>query len=229
MSISIAVAFFGGLATFLSPCVLPLLPSFFAYLAGGVQISRMRYFLNSVFFVLGLSLVFAFIGILFQLVFARTSFIIELWLSRIGGIFIMLFALHILGALPLSFLNREYKVSSMQFSSTYITSFLFGAVFALGWTPCFSAILGGILTLAIVEPTSGFFLLFAYALGLGIPFLLVGIFSTELLLFLKKHKQFFWYFQKIFAVVLLGIGFLAATQSMSLIADFTLALWYIGR
>src|SRR3989338_2407624 len=100
-------------------------------------------FFNSVFFVLGFSIIFSLVGVLLQSVFSNISYSIQTWLGRIGGIIIIFFGLYILGLITPRFLQKEYKFKvAKKFSSNYLTSFVFGAAFAVGWTPCVGAILG---------------------------------------------------------------------------------------
>ena len=181
---TVVVAFVAGIVSFVSPCVLPLIPGFLAYLSGtstGQQGARLKVFMNSVAFVLGFSVVFALLGVLLNTILESVSYNVQTWLSRLGGAIIILFALYILGLIKIGFLEREHKIAvKKKFSVTYITSFVFGAAFAVGWTPCVSAILGSVLALVVIKPGLGFFLLLSYALGLGIPFLIV-----------ESHKNMF--------------------------------------
>src|SRR5271157_2690189 len=109
---------------------------------------RWRIFFSSIFFVLGFSLVFSLLGILFQTLLSNVSYSVQIWLGRIGGIIIILFGLFMLGLLTPFFLLREHKIDLSKMNSSYFTSFIFGVAFAVGWTPCVSAALGAILGLA---------------------------------------------------------------------------------
>src|SRR5689334_17421341 len=124
------------------------------------QQKRWSIFINSFFFVLGFSLIFSLVGILLQTFLANVSYEAQAWLGRIGGTVIIFFGLYMVGLLHLNFLEAEHKlkVNKEHHNSQYFTSFLFGAAFALGWTPCVGAILGAILTLAVVSPGTAFFL-----------------------------------------------------------------------
>ncbi len=180
-------------------------------------------FLVSVFFVLGFSFVFSLLGILLQTVLLKVSFIVRTWLSRIGGIFIILFGLYLLGFKP-KFLQKEYKFSvKKKFKSKYLTSFIFGAVFAVGWTPCVSAILGAILSLAVTNSSMAFFLLLSYSLGLGIPFLLIGLFTNQAQEFIDKAGRWINYANYIFGLVLIILGMFVFTNQLPRIASFPLA------
>ena len=221
---TIVVAFIAGIVSFVSPCVLPLIPGFLAYLSGtstGQQGARLKVFLNSVAFVLGFSVIFALLGVLLNTILERVSYNVQTWLSRIGGIIIILFALYILGLIKISFLEREHKLKvTKKFSITYVTSFVFGAAFAVGWTPCVSAILGSVLALVATKPGLGFTLLMAYALGLGIPFLIVGLFSTQATAFINKSATALKYFNIIVGILLLILGILVFTNKLNVVANF---------
>ncbi len=224
---TIIVAFAAGLISFVSPCVLPLIPGFLAYLSGtstGQQGARLKVFLNSVAFVLGFSVIFALLGVLLNTVLERVSYNVQTWLSRIGGVIIILFALYILGLIKISFLEREHKFAvKKKFSVTYLTSFVFGAAFAVGWTPCVSAILGSILALAVTKPGLSFILLLSYALGLGLPFLLVGLFTTQATQLISKSATFFKYFKIIVGILLLILGVLVFTNKLNAVANLFFA------
>jgi len=226
IQISIIAAFIAGLLSFLSPCVLPLIPGFLAYLSGTSlgdtsKLARLKMFLNSFFFVLGFSSVFAVLGVLLNTVLEQSSYTVQLWLSRFGGIIIILFGLYLLGLIPIKFLEQEHKLKvKKKFSITYITSFVFGAAFAVGWTPCVGAVLGSILALAVSSPGMSFFLLFAYSLGLGIPFLLVGIFSGQAVKLINKSQAFLKFFNIIVGIFLILLGVLVFTQTLNIVANF---------
>ena len=225
--LSIAVAFAAGLVSFLSPCVLPIIPGFLAYLAGtsldASGAKRKAIFLNSVFFVLGFSVIFALLGVLLNTVLERAAYDVQIWLARIGGAIIIFFGLYLVGLIRLPFLEREYKFSvHTKFSSKYVTSFAFGAAFAAGWTPCVGAILGGILGLAATAPGSAFSLLLAYAVGLGVPFLAVGLFASQASDLISRYQKQLTYVSRVFGVILIITGILAFTQNLSRIANFEL-------
>jgi cytochrome c-type biogenesis protein len=221
----IGTAFFAGLVSFLAPCVLPIIPGFLAYLAGSTDAEsttkRRDIFINSVFFVLGFSTVFAVLGILLQTVLQSIGPEVQSWLSRIGGVVIIFFGLYLVGLIKLNFLERNHQMRvKTKFKSRYLTSFVFGTAFAVGWTPCAGAVLGGILALAVSSPLSSFFLLFAYALGLGVPFLLVGLFTAQATSFIAKIGDGFKYVNMVFGVILIGLGILVFTNDLSLIGNF---------
>ena len=220
-------AFLGGLISFLAPCVLPIIPGFLAYLAGASSTDtgskRKEIFINSIFFVLGFSIVFALLGVLLNTLLEGIAYDVQTWLSRIGGVMIIFFGLYLVGLIKIPFLEREYKFGvKTQFKSRYVTSFLFGLAFAAGWTPCVGPALGVILGLSATEPGSAFILLLTYALGLGIPFLIVGAFTGQATEFINRHAVGLKYLNIVFGIILLALGVLIFTQKLSLIANFEL-------
>lgn len=225
--VSILVALVAGLISFLSPCVLPIIPGFLAYLSGTSlqgQMSkkdRVRIFINSLFFVIGFSSVFALLGVLLNTLLEAVAYDAQAWLSRIGGALIIFFGLYLSGLIKIPFFEREFRISvKRQFNSRYLTSFAFGAAFAAGWTPCVGAALGAILGLAASQPGVAFYLLFAYSLGLGLPFLVIGLFAAQTSGFILRYTRVFKYINIVFGITLIVLGVLVFTQSLNLIANF---------
>ncbi len=239
MIISFFGAFVGGVVSFLAPCILPIIPGFLAYLAGSSDVGggadantdvgrvrRRQIFINSIFFVLGFSVVFAVLGILLNTVLAFAAYSVKIWLGRIGGVLIIFFGLYLVRLIHIPFLERDYKPTvspelSKKINSLYVVSFLFGLAFAVGWTPCVGPALGVILGLAASQPGSAFFLLLTYALGLGLPFLIVGFFTAQATAFIARHAKLLNILNIIFGVLLLAIGVLVFTQSLTIIANFS--------
>ena len=225
--LSIGVAFVAGLVSFLSPCVLPIIPGFLAYLAGSSlaeseNSKRREVFINSIFFVIGFSSVFALLGVLLNTVLSSVAYGAQAWLARIGGVIIIFFGLYLAKLIKIPFLEREYKFSmKLRLNSRHLTSLLFGAAFAAGWTPCVGAVLGGILGLAASQPGSAFTLLFVYAIGLGIPFLIVGLFAAHASALINRYAKALQYITIVFGVILIGLGVLIFTERLSLIANFS--------
>ena len=179
-----------------------------------------RIFLASVFFVLGFAVVFSLVGVLLQSVLSEAAPSIQVWLGRVGGVIIIAFGLYLLGLLKIKFLEKEHKLQvKKKFNSMYLTSFVFGAAFAVGWTPCVGAVLGAILTLAVIQPGTAFFLMMAYSLGLGIPFLLVGLFTSQARKLIIRAGKWIKYFQYLFGAILVFIGVLVFTNQLSRIAN----------
>lgn len=226
-NISISVAFTAGLVSFLAPCVLPIIPGFLAYLAGtsldGGGTSRKQVFINAIFFVLGFTVVFAVLGVLLNSVLESIAYDVQIWLSRIGGALVIIFGLYLAQIIHISFLDRPhtFKVNAGN-HSRYVTSFLFGLAFAAGWTPCVGAALGAILGLAASQPGSAFVLLLSYALGLGLPFLVIGFFAGQASEFINKYERVFKYINIAFGVLLIILGILIFTGNLSQLANFDL-------
>ncbi|MDE1828062.1 MAG: sulfite exporter TauE/SafE family protein [Candidatus Micrarchaeota archaeon] len=181
-------------------------------------------FLNSVFFVLGFTVVFSVVGILLQTFLASFALMAMNILRVIGGLIIILFGIILILSLKyiIPFFSSEHKIKVKRFSSSFLTSFVFGIAFAIGWTPCVGAILGAIYTLALTSPGLGFLLLLTYSLGIGIPFLIVGAFTSKLSDFLHKIKGFLKYFNIISGVFLIAIGLLVVFNYIGLLSVFLL-------
>ena len=232
--ITILVAFFAGIVSFLSPCILPLVPAYLSFLAGtsasdakGKKSDRTKIIMSSVFFVIGFSLVFSVIGVVLNSLLGSAAFDARIWLSRIGGAVIIVFGLYLTGilrraleALKINFLSQTHRFQPKRYGSSYLTSFVFGVAFAAGWTPCVGAILGGILTLAITEPASAFNLMLAYSLGIGIPFIIAAGFISQTTGFIAKYSGFMGKFTVVMGLVLIALGILVMTGYIGAIAFF---------
>lgn len=181
-----------------------------------------KIFLNSVFFVLGFTLIFSVFGVLFQTLLSHASHNLMGLLRIIGGVLIIGFG----GLLIISvkyivpFFSTEHKIRAKRFSNSYLTSFVFGIAFALGWTPCVGAILGAIYIFAATSPGIGFLLLVAYSLGLGIPFLIFGAFISKLSGFMKRIHGFLNYFNIVSGIFLVAVGILIITGYIGLLSVF---------
>ncbi len=222
------IAFLAGLVSFLSPCVLPIIPGFLSYLAGTSldesKNHRLAIFVNSLFFVLGFSVIFALLGVILNTILASVAYDATLWAGRVGGVIIIFFGLYLTGLIKISALEKEHKFRvKKKFNSKYLTSFVFGAAFAAGWTPCVGAVLGAILGLAATQPGAAFSLLLVYALGLGIPFLLVGLFASPAAKFISKFSKYVKYINGAFGALLIILGILVFTNSLALFANFEFA------
>jgi len=215
-----AIAFIAGLISFLAPCVIPLVPAFLGYLAGTSveKASRWSLFGHSFLFVLGFGAVFSLLGVLLNSILANVAYTAQVWLGRIAGIVIILFGLYLLGLVRPKFLQAEHKFKVHKFGSRAVTSFVFGAAFAVGWTPCVGAVLGTILALAAAMPGESFILLLGYSLGLGLPFLLVGLFAAEFLRWMQKHGGLLKYFNVIVGALILILGVLVFTGRLAEVA-----------
>jgi cytochrome c-type biogenesis protein len=225
MEFTLSIAFLAGLVSFLSPCVLPIIPGFLAYLAGTKleesKNHRLEMFLNSLAFVLGFAIIFAALGVLLNTVLEAVAYDVQAWLSRIGGLIIIFFGLLLTGLIKIDFLQREHKFRVRKFKSRYFTSALFGAAFAAGWSPCVGAVLGAVLALSATAPVSAFTLLMTYSIGLGIPFLVIGLFAAPAAKFINKYAGVAKYINITFGIILIALGILIFTQNINLIANFS--------
>ncbi len=222
------VAFVAGVLSFLSPCVLPLVPAYLTFIAGtsirevqqDVPGTRMRIFVSSVLFVLGFSVVFSILGVLLQSALSGIAYDLRTYLNYIGGAIIIFFGLFLMGLVKIDFLQREHKLDVKGAEKfKYIGSFVFGAAFAVGWTPCVGAVLGGVLTLAATRPEAAFPLMVSYTLGLGIPFILAGAFISQATGLIKKAGPYIGTLNIIFGIVLVILGILVVTDSLYIVAN----------
>jgi len=179
-SATLSVAFVGGIATFLSPCILPLVPVYLANIAGASVLTsdlpdRRRIFLHTISFIVGFSLVFTALGASFGLLGTLAS---KEVLQNVAGALLITFGIFLVAATKIPWLNYEKRLNFAQAKgSGYLRSLLIGVIFSLGWTPCVGPILGSILALAATSQTAwqGVYLLLAYCLGLGLPFIAVSL------------------------------------------------------
>ncbi len=188
--ISGVVAFLAGVASFISPCILPLVPAYISYITGSTTQKKSRIFtvIRAVGFVIGFSIIFVLMG-------ASASYIGKLFVqykllfTRVSGILIIIFGLHMTGIWELKLLYREARVEGPKQATNWFSSILMGMAFAAGWTPCVGTVLGSILLYAGASATlgKGIILLISYSLGLGIPFVLTALFINR---FTKHSSKF---------------------------------------
>ena len=233
--VTIAVAALAGLGSFVAPCILPMIPAFLAYISGTtltelnqkngtrvVSVNRVNIVLNAVFFVLGFSVVFSALGVIINSVLGGASAEIISGFNQIGGIIIIGFGVFLLLTTKIRSLNLEKKFFPKREKASYPLSFVFGVAFAAGWTPCVGPILGTILTLAATTPAAAFNLLLAYSLGLGIPFIIMGVFfsrATRIIRSMSKHLKYYTVIMGAFIIIL---GILVYTNQLAYIANFPL-------
>ncbi|MDP2717263.1 MAG: cytochrome c biogenesis protein CcdA [Candidatus Micrarchaeota archaeon] len=225
--LTLVLAFVAGLVSFLSPCVLPLIPAFLTYLAGNAassKASRAQIFLSSVFFVLGFSVVFSVLGVLLQSVLSGIAYDLRTYLGYVGGAFIIFFGLLLTGLVKIDFLSQEHKLRAPKTRHQHLTSFLFGAAFAVGWTPCVGAVLGGVLTLAVTQPEAALPLMLSYSFGLGVPFLLAGLFLSRLSGFIQRISPHLRVLNIVFGILLIILGVLVFTNTLNIVANLFPAL-----
>jgi len=235
VEITLAVAALAGLASFVAPCILPMIPAFLAYISGTtlsdlnqnkgnntVTINRTNIVLNSVFFVLGFSVVFSTLGVVINSILADTVGEVIDVLNQLGGIIIVSFGIFLLLSTKITRLNVEKKILPKRTKASFPLSFVFGLAFAAGWTPCVGPILGTILTLAATTPSVAFNLLLVYSLGLGIPFILMGVFysrANKIIKIMSRHLKFYNIILGTFIIIL---GVLVFTNQLVYIANFPL-------
>ncbi|HZE78925.1 MAG TPA: cytochrome c biogenesis protein CcdA [Nitrososphaeraceae archaeon] len=275
---SILISAAAGLGSFISPCILPILPAFLSYLSGlsineiqkestsinddynnrinsnknnkirnvnvqyenigqqqrhqrqlqSPQITirksiRLNIFLNTVYFVLGFSLIFAVLGVILNSVLATAGIGFQHLLSSAGGIVIIGFGAYLILSTKLRGLNFEKKLTKLpRFKTSYITSFVFGAAFAAGWTPCVGPILGSIFALAATSPGAAYNSLLAYSLGLGVPFLITGAFFTKATGIIRRIVKHLKYFNPVMGAMLIIVGILIFTNQLSVLGNFPL-------
>ena len=232
--ITIAVAGLAGLGSFVAPCILPMVPAFLAYISGStlselnqkelqtITINRSRIILNAVFFVLGFSLVFSTLGVIINSTLTSSAGDLINGFNQIGGIIIIAFGVFLLLSLKINKLNIERKFIPKRSKASYPLSFVFGLAFAAGWTPCVGPILGTILTLAATTPSVAFNLLLAYSLGLGIPFILMGVFFSRANKIIRQMSKHLKYYNLILGGFIILLGVLVFTNQLAYIANFPL-------
>jgi len=226
-SVSFAVAFAAGLLSFLSPCVLPIVPGYLSFITG-VSLDDLRGGSNrsaalvpALFFVGGFSLIFLLMGASATLI-GQVLLRYQDWIARIGGILIVLFALHLLGVLRLSALMRERRFQLSQSPTGYLGAALAGMAFGAGWTPCLGPVLGALLTYASARATlaMGMLLLGGYALGLAVPFLLAALATGAFLNASRKLRAAIPVVEKVSGVILLVVGVLLLTGSFTVLSGY---------
>ena len=183
---------------------------------------QLRIFVNSIFFAAGFSLVFAAFGIALVTFLDSSGFLLRRWAGYLGGLVIVVLGLNLMGVVSIPFLERDRRIRfSRRFRYSNVTSFVLGAVFAVGWTPCIGSVLGGILTFAInVSAFSAFWLLLSYSLGLGIPFILVGAFTAKASVLIGKAGGKLEYASKASGALLVLLGLFVFTNSIGRLANF---------
>ncbi|HEX8128744.1 MAG TPA: cytochrome c biogenesis protein/redoxin [Pyrinomonadaceae bacterium] len=235
LSFSLVIAFVGGLASFLSPCVLPLVPGYIS-LISGVSIDHLKegarartqarraVMMNSLAFNAGLSLIFIALGAAAGLIgSAITS---NPWVRVIGGLIIIAFGLQLMGVLKIGALYRDTRKFSDEKPRGMLGSFTLGLAFAAGWTPCIGPILGGILGLAATSGgwQSGLILSAFYAAGLAVPFLLTGLGINKFLSFYTRFRRHLHKVEVVSGVLLIAIGLLVATNNVTRLASYASVL-----
>jgi len=228
---AMAMAFFAGLLSFLSPCVLPLVPGYLSIISG-VSLEQLKnesqnaslrrsVIVSSIMFIIGFSITFIVLGAtasaLSKAVLTRMPI-----LMKIAGIIIMVFGLHLLGIFRINALYQDKRMHNVQSQRGALGALVLGLVFALGWSPCIGPILASILAVASQQDTvlQGVFLLVIYSAGLGVPFLLTSLGLNRFLAFYTRFKKHFRALELVSGVLVLGIGFLIFFNRMTVLNQY---------
>ena len=226
--VTIGIAFIAGIFSFLSPCVLPLVPGYISYISGisldelekgaGHKKVLVRSGFISIFFVLGFSVVFIAMGASASAIgrlLARHIYVF----MKIAGVIIFILGLHLSGVFKIPILNYQKKINVDKTKPGFLGAFIVGLAFAFGWTPCIGPILGGILTMAAAEETitRGIVLLLFYSLGLGIPFVITGFAIGAFMRFFEKYKKFIKWGEVIAGVLLMVLGVLIFFDKLKMV------------
>lgn len=235
VELTIWISAVAGLGSFLAPCILPMIPAFLAYISGttlseiqrnngtvNLVASRLNIVLNTLFFVAGFTIVFSILGVILNSVVSTSAGSLLADFNHVGGIIIIAFGVFMLLSSKITALNFEKKILPNRAKASYPLSFVFGLAFATGWTPCIGPILGSILTLAATSPSHAFVLLLSYSMGLGIPFILMGVFFSRFTRVIKSMSKHLKYYSIIMGTLIIILGILVYTNQLAAIASFPL-------
>ena len=229
VALGLFVAFTAGLLSFLSPCVLPLVPSYIGFLTGmtlpETGARRWTALVHALLFVAGFSLVFILLGAS-ATALGRALNYYQVWLQRVGGVIVIGFGLVSLGAFAPGLLTRERRVQLEQKPVGYLGSALVGMAFAAGWTPCIGPVLGGILGLAATtsDLTRGMLLLGFYSAGLAVPFLLAAVALESFLAWFQRFRRFLPWVMRVSGVLLVLVGILLVSGEFTRLAGWLQSL-----
>ncbi len=227
--LGLAVAFLAGLLSFLSPCVLPLVPSYVGFLTGmtlpEVTTRRRLALAHALCFVLGFSLIFILLGAS-ATALGRALKYYQVWLTRAGGVLIILFGLYCLGVIRIGAFQMERRIHLQDKPVGFLGSGLVGMAFGAGWTPCIGPILGAILGLATVETdvSRGMVLLAAYSAGLAVPFLLAALAVDSFLDWFQRFRKYIPWVMRVSGVMLVAVGLLLVTGEFTRLAAWLQSL-----
>ncbi len=224
-SVGLTISFTAGVLSFLSPCVLPLIPSYVSFITGlsldDVQRSRRTTLVHSLLFVTGFTIVFLVLGAT-ATVMGRLLLQQREWVGRVGGVLVILLGLYLLGVLNIGALGRERRVHIANKPLGYLGTVLVGMAFAAGWTPCIGPILGAVLTYTAssADLNRGLLLLLAYSLGLAVPFLLAALMIDRFMVLFKRYRGAIVWMSRGSGVLLILIGVLMITGSMTVLTTW---------
>jgi cytochrome c-type biogenesis protein len=230
-NVTLIAAFAAGFLSFISPCVLPLIPGYVSFVSGvsledmrgeaAAATARRHVLVTSLFFVLGFSLVFVALGATASVV-GRFLFEKQPILAKIAGVLLVIFGLHTMGVFRISFLETEKRMQTSGKPAGALGAMLVGIAFAFGWSPCIGPILGGILALAAAKDTvwEGTQLLAVYSIGLGIPFLLTSIAINQFFAVTKRIRKHYHAIEVVSGGLLVAIGVLIFTNQFTIIVRY---------
>ena len=222
VTLGIGISFTAGVLSFLSPCVLPLIPSYVSFITGlsidDVQRSRAVTLAHSLLFIAGFTLVFLALGatatVLGQLLIRHRD-----WVGRIGGVLVIALGLYLLGVFNVGMFARERRIHVANKPLGYLGTLLVGMAFAAGWTPCIGPILGGVLTYTAssADLNRGLVLLLAYSLGLAVPFLLAALMIDRFMDLFQRYRGALVWMSRASGILLIAVGLLMITGSMTVL------------
>ncbi len=227
MIFKLFLAFGAGFISFLTPCVLPIIPGYISYITGKdldeIERDKEVVLYKTIIFSLGFSLIFISLGITASAI-GNVLLFFSNELRIVAGLIIILFSLQMLGILNFQFLNKEKRFETSNYKDNYIFPFIVGAAFAFGWTPCIGPVLGSILALSATEASigNGIFLLSFYSLGLAIPFVLSGYYMSRFLVSKKGFGKYYNRVTKSGGAILFITGVLIATNQIQVISYYIL-------
>ncbi|HYK81992.1 MAG TPA: cytochrome c biogenesis protein CcdA [Gemmatimonadales bacterium] len=222
---SVGLALAAGLLSFLSPCVLPLIPSYVGFLTGltleQLEVRRGTALLHALWFVAGFSLIFIALGATASalgVLLLRS----QVWIGRLGGVVVTLFGLYLLGVVRPQVLMRQRQIHLARKPLGYVGSAVVGVTFGAAWTPCIGPILGAILTLAATQASvgQGAGLLAAYSLGLAVPFLVTALALDRFLAWFQRFRPYLIWVERLAGLLLIGLGVLLLTDRFTLLASW---------
>jgi cytochrome c-type biogenesis protein len=222
-SLGIGISFTAGVLSFLSPCVLPLIPSYVTFITGmsldDVRQSRRIALVHSLLFILGFTLVFLALGAT-ATALGQVLFRVRDWVGRVGGVLVIVLGLYLLGVFRIGAFARERRVHVAEKPLGLLGTVLVGMAFAAGWTPCIGPILGGVLTYTASEADlgRGLVLLLAYSLGLAVPFLLSALMIDRFMTLFRRHRGAIAWVSRVSGVLLIAVGLLMVTGSMTVLS-----------
>jgi len=228
MNTTLSIAFLAGLISFLSPCVLPLIPGYISYISGTpldklTGKNKNLVIVKTVFFTLGFSLVFIILG-------STASLLGKFFLSNsnnlriIAGLIIIFFSMQLIGIFKFKFMNKDIRFFTNQYNDNLAFPLFVGAAFGFGWTPCIGPILGSILSLAAIEENfnKSILLLSSYSFGLALPFIISGFLINKFLFFSKNFKKYILIITKVGGIILLFTGIAILTDQLQILGFFIL-------